>query len=267
MKLLIFIGAWAILVAIGLSFLADYLAAPKIPPVAPAVVSSPPPFLSQISHGSRSLPQIALTFDADMTPSMLRELQTGTVSSWYNREIIDILKRGNLPATLFITGLWAETYPEITKELSQNPLFDIASHSYSHPRFTSKCNALPPIPAWGKDQEFQKSIAILKKITGRSPSLFRFPGGCRNSNDIAMANNYGLTVVDWDVASGDSFNTNLSAMVNTIKTRTQNGSIILFHLNGNRNAPRTVEVLSSVIPFLRQKGFDFVKISDLIKNL
>lgn len=225
------------------------------------------PFISQISHGSRDLPLIALTFDADMTPFMAKELADGKISSWYNQKIVEILIQKNIPATLFLSGMWVETYPEIAASLAKNPLFEIANHSYSHPRFTSACFALPEIPSWGKTGEFEKSQAIFKKITGITPKYFRFPGGCRTDLDIKLANKYGLTVVDWDVASGDSFNRNSPAIINTVKTKTQNGSIILFHFDGQKNSPETSNVLPELIDYLSAKGYIFVNLTDLLFSL
>jgi len=234
------------------------------------LISTPTPvskFISQISHGSRQLPEIALTFDADMTPKMVKELETGQIRSYYNQAITEILNKEQIPATIFISGLWAKRYPEITKELSQNPLFEIGNHSYSHPRFTNKCYALPPVPEWGKDAEFQLSQEALKNIIGFYPQLFRFPGGCHSPQDVELANQYRLTVVDWDASSGDSFNPNLNSVVSNIKKYTQNGSILLFHLNGNKNAPKTAQALELIIPYLRQKNFQFVTVSRLISTL
>ncbi|MCL4384340.1 polysaccharide deacetylase family protein [Patescibacteria group bacterium] len=219
--------------------------------------------LSYVTHGSRHSRKIALTFDADMTPFMVQELQRGEVKSWYNQAIVDYLDKEKIPATIFMAGMWAELYPEVAKSLAQNPLFEIANHSYSHPRFTSACFALPPMPAWGPQGEFEKSQAAIFKATGITPQYFRFPGGCQTKEDIKLANSYGLTVVGWDNASGDSFNSNEPAIINTVETRTQNGSILLFHFHGNRNAPETAKVLPIVIPYLRAKGFEFVKLSDL----
>lgn len=227
-------------------------------------ISEPKKFISYIKNSDRNLPKIALTFDADMTPYMLDELKTGKVKSFYNQKIVEILEKEKVKATIFLAGMWAETYPEISKQLAQNPLFEIANHSYSHPRFTPACFALPPIPKWGRDDEFIKSQESIKKITGITPKFFRFPGGCHSEDDVKMANKYELTVVDWDVASTDSFNDNLPAIINSVKTRTQNGSIILFHFHGNKNAPRTAEALEVVIPYLKQKGFEFVKLSQLV---
>jgi len=224
------------------------------------------PFISQVSHGSRDLPQITLTFDADMSLGMQKELSSGKDNFWYDSKIIEILETKKIPATIFMSGLWAETYPEIALSLATNPLFEIGNHSYSHPRFTSACTALEKIPNWGKEGEYLKSQEIIKKITGITPQYFRFPGGCRSYSDIKQANKHGLTVVDWDVASGDSFNNNRPAIINTVKTKTQNGSIILFHLDGNNMAPLTSEVLPELIDYLQQKGFIFVKLTDLLSS-
>lgn len=220
--------------------------------------------LSNVDHGDRNLKKIALTFDADMTSYMLDELNSGKIKSFYNKEIVDILRQKNIPATIFITGLWAEKYPKVTKELFDDPLFEIANHSYSHPGFTSTCFGLPRIPVWGKDQEFVKSQEAIKKITGIYPKYFRFPGGCRNQSDIDLANKHGLTVVGWDAASNDSFNNNLDSIIHNVETKTQNGSIILFHFNGNKNAPLTAPALLTSIKYLQSKGYQFVKLSELL---
>ena len=45
-----------------------------------------------------------------------------------------------------------------------------------------------------------------------------------------------------------------------IYNRLENGSIILMHNNGEH----TAEALGLIIPALREKGYEFVKVSDLI---
>jgi len=220
---------------------------------------------SYIEHGNQNRPEIALTYDADMTPSMLSKLQSGQVKSWYNQKIIDTLISKKVPATIFLTGMWAESYPDISKSIANNSLFEIANHSYSHPAFTSTCFGLSP--AANKEDEFSKSQQTITQITGVRPTLFRFPGGCKAESDIKLANKYGLTVVGWNDASGDSFNTDRQSIINQIKKNTHNGSIIVFHLHGNRNAPLSGDVLPEVIDYLRNKHFKFVKVSDLIAKL
>lgn len=226
-----------------------------------------PIFNKVVLHGNKKRNEIALSFDADMTPFMKKELETGKVKAFYNKKIIDILEEQQVPATIFIAGLWAEAYPQVTKELSQNPLFEIGNHSYSHFAFSLPCFNLFPINNKLKDEEFSKSQETLKKITGNYPKLFRFPGGCYQESDLALANKYGLTVVHWDVNGRDAFNQEVSKIISSVERETKPGSILVFHLHGDKNAPRTADALPEIITNLREKGFIFIKVSDLISQI
>jgi hypothetical protein len=48
--------------------------------------------VSSFDSGQRSSRLVALTFDADLTPGMLALLHRGSVQSWYNREVIEVLR-------------------------------------------------------------------------------------------------------------------------------------------------------------------------------
>jgi peptidoglycan/xylan/chitin deacetylase (PgdA/CDA1 family) len=204
---------------------------------------------------------VALTFDADMTQGMFNQLKSGQVASWYNKDVIDVLEKDKVPATIFVTGLWAEAYPAVTKELFDNPLFEIGNHSYSHPKFTSDCYNLPAVG--NRDLEFKKGQETLKNITGAYPKLFRFPGGCFLKSDLEIAKKYNLKVIGWDVASGDAFNSNTQSIINRVEHMVKPGSIIVMHLSGGANAPATAKALPEIISYLRSKGFTFVKVSQL----
>jgi len=56
--------------------------------------------------------KIALTFDACMTTGMLKRIASGKDQPLYNPAIVAFLKQEKIQATIFITGLWAEKYPE-----------------------------------------------------------------------------------------------------------------------------------------------------------
>jgi Polysaccharide deacetylase len=109
-------------------------------PVSALVAASPSvrassDLLPSFDHAATNQKIVALTFDADMTPGMLRELKNGKVASWYNEKVIAALRQQQAPATLFLTGLWIETYPDATKQLAADPLFELGNHSYSHGAF------------------------------------------------------------------------------------------------------------------------------------
>ncbi len=230
----------------------------------PSPVSTISAVPKEFSTGPSDKPRVALTFDADMTAGMKRRLDAHLVSSWYNQEVINILEKNQTKATLFLTGMWVEVYPKEAKALAQNPLFEIGSHSYSHPAFHWPCYTLRRIGQNEKGTEIDKTQAILKSI-GVENSLFRFPGGCHSKDDSDLVNSRGISIVNWDVSSTDAFNQNTDRIVKGVVGKVKNGSIVVFHLHGGPNAPKTAPALEQIIPKLKDRGFEFVQVSEFFR--
>ncbi|HYK08415.1 MAG TPA: polysaccharide deacetylase family protein [Candidatus Eisenbacteria bacterium] len=216
------------------------------------------------THGSRDEKEIALTFDADMTPGMQHMLITGSVKSFYDADLISYLEKTHTKATLFMTGLWIESYPKEAKELGKNRLFELASHSYSHGGFSGSCYGLTPIPDEDDIGEILKTQTDLEKIAGVKGKLFRFPGGCYDDYDLKVLSNLGITPVQWDVVAHDGFNPSLEQLENNVLPNVQNGSIIVMHMNGYPNEPETKNAVERIVPELKKKGYHFVKVSELL---
>ena len=212
-----------------------------------------------IFNGNREYKKIALTFDADLTESMLNKS-----ASLYNYEIENILRKNNIKATIFITGLWAEYYEKQLKELANDTLFEIGNHSYSHKSFTHDCFNLKKLGDKHKKEDVLKAQEIIKRITGKYPLLFRFPGGCYSVQDVELVNELGLNIIQWDVISGDAIWKNPDKIIRNVLNKIQNGSIVIMHFTGNKKTPATAESLQKIIDELKKRGFEFVKVSELI---
>lgn len=219
-----------------------------------------------IVHGETTKKIIALTFDADMTPKMLHMLKKKKVTSWYNKKVIDVLEREKVPATLFLTGMWVQTYPEITKELSENPLFEIGNHSYSHPGFSSPCYTLATTTESGDVYQITQTEKLLSHYATHHSMYFRFPGLCYDSEDLKIATNLGYKVIGGDVLGNDGFQKNSESIVNQVVSHATPGSIVVLHMMGGPNAPRTGDALSIIIKNLKKEGYIFVSMSDLLKK-
>lgn len=217
-----------------------------------------------IFHGPRDKKKIAITFDAEMTDGMKADLVSGRVQSSYDKKIIDVLNQTQTKATLFLTGLWIEIYPQVTKELSQNPLFELGSHSYTDSSYYGFCYGLKQLDNTLKIEEIGATEKLLREHAGIDNRLFRFPGGCYTPADVKLVNNADDTVVHWDVSGSDGFNTSAQQIVNNVVDNVQNGSIIVLHMNGAPNVPKTAEALPVIIATLKAKGFEFVKVSELL---
>jgi peptidoglycan/xylan/chitin deacetylase (PgdA/CDA1 family) len=229
-----------------------------------AILETALPLPEVVDHGPRNTKKIAVTFDADMTYGMLDLLHKGEIKSWYNKPIIDYLIEKNTKATIFLSGLWVKAYPKESKQIANNPLFEVGNHSYSHPAFSLNCFGLGFIEDGKDESEVEEAQKIIIKTTGVIPEIFRFPGGCYEKHDLETISKLGLTIVHWDVVGGDGFNFNTQSIIQNVENGTQNGSIMVLHLNNGNLAPKTHEALKEIIPYLKNKGFEFVKVSELI---
>jgi len=217
-----------------------------------------------IFHGPRNKKQIALTFDAEMTDGMRAALLSGSVKSSYDKRIIDTLISTNTKATLFLTGMWIELYPDVVKQLSQNPLFELGSHSYTDSSYSGFCYGLRQLPNTLKIEDIGATEKLLREHAGIDNRLFRFPGGCYTPDDVKLANDANDTVVHWDVVGADGFNTSANQIIKNVVDNVQNGSIIILNMNGFPTAPKTGDALPEIIKQLKAKGFEFVKINELL---
>lgn len=226
-------------------------------------VSDTPPVSPSTLEGEVTSKYVALTFDADMTEGMKKKLESGIVKSWINKEVIEYLENEKIPATIFVTGMWAELYPNELKEMASNGLFEIGNHSYDHPGFSQPCYTLRRVTEAEKKTEVEKTQKIVKEMAGNEPKLFRFPGGCASKKDRELVESFGLKVVDWDLSSTDAFNKSEENIANKVLSRVKDGDDIVFHLHGGPNAPKTAQALKIIVPALRERGFGFKRVSDL----
>jgi peptidoglycan/xylan/chitin deacetylase (PgdA/CDA1 family) len=219
-----------------------------------------------ISNGPRDKKRIAITFDAEMTESMRKAYLSGKVKSSYDKEIVNTLNQTQTKATFFLTGMWIELYPNVTKELATNPLFELGSHSYTDSSYHGFCYGLHVLPNAMKTQNIERTEQLLKQYTGVKNKLFRFPGGCYAAEDIKLVNQVNDIIVHWDIVGGDGFNKNTNQIIHNITDHLQNGSIIVLHVNGAPTAPKTAKALPTIISILKTQGYEFVKVNELLDS-
>lgn len=186
-------------------------------------------------------PQIALSFDA----------------AWGNEDteqILSVLENHDVKVTFFATGGWVESYPEDVKAVLAAG-HDMGNHSENHKNMSQL----------GTDEmksELMKVHEKVKNLTGYEMFLFRPPYGDYSNEVIQTATSLGYYSIQWDVDSLDWKDYGVSSIIDTVTNHKHlgNGSIILCH-NG---AKYTAEALDTLITSLQEKGYELVKISDLI---
>ncbi|MDX2598275.1 MULTISPECIES: polysaccharide deacetylase family protein [Streptomyces] len=232
----------------------------------PAVLTPGPGGLTPVfEHGPRDRGKtVALTFDADMTADEGPRAASG--EHFDNPDLIGTLRTLKVPATVFMTGRWAEQYPAQARSLGHDPQFEVANHSYSHYAFTSDCYGLPTVGADGMRQDVERAYASLREAGVPHPlPYFRFPGGCYDRQALRALSAVGVTAVQWDVVSGDAFATDADAVTKQVLDGVKPGSVVVMHCTRSA-APTTERVVRAVVPELRRQGYRFVKVSELIAD-
>ena len=249
--------------------------APRPAPTASAAPSKPapsrPPTLAPgpagltpvFEHGPRADGKtVALTFDADMTADQGPRAAAG--ERFDNPRLIATLRELKVPATVFMTGRWAEEYPDAARSIGQDPRFEIANHSYSHYAYTDDCYGLPMVSKERMRSDVERAYAAFREAGVRNAMpYFRFPGGCYDKAALGELTATGVTAVQWDVVSGDAFATDADAVARQVLDGVRPGSVVVMHCTRSA-APVTEQAVRQVVPELRRQGYRFVKVSELI---
>lgn len=171
--------------------------------------------------------------------------------------ILDVLEQKGLKkATFFLSSPWAETHPDIVKRIVDSG-YEVGSHGHKHTNYSTL-----------SDEEIRKQIttahSILEKVTGKKPNLIRYPNGDFDKRVLKIADELGYKSIQWDTDSLDWKNPGTSTIVNRVVTKAHPGDIILMHASDS--CQQTHEALPQIIDQLREKGYEFVTVSELLSN-
>ncbi|MFJ8669438.1 polysaccharide deacetylase family protein [Streptomyces sp. NPDC093600] len=205
---------------------------------------------------------VALTFDADMTADQGPRAAAG--ERFDNPALIETLRRLGVDSTVFMTGRWAEEYPDQARSIGNDPRFEIANHSYSHYSFASPCYGLPTVPKKDMAADVRRAFDAFRKAGARNVvPYFRFPGGCYDDEALHALAPARVTAVQWDVVSGDAFAKDGDAVAQQVLDGVKPGSLVVMHCTRSA-APVTEQAIRRIVPELRARGYRFVKVSELM---
>lgn len=198
--------------------------------------------------------QIALTFD------------DGPDEQW-TPQILDILKREQVPATFFIIGQNGQANPGLVKRIVAEG-HDIGNHSYTHPN-------LGEMPGRVTELELTATQRLIESLTDRSTRLFRAPyfgdAEPQTADEVepaAIANRLGYVIAGLRVDPDDWALPGSNAIVERTIEGIENpdsderGQVVLLH-DGGGDRSQTVAALPELIHELRAKGYQFTTVSQL----
>ncbi|SDK57180.1 polysaccharide deacetylase family sporulation protein PdaB [Sediminibacillus albus] len=194
-----------------------------------------------LSKGNDQDPDIALTFNI----------------SWGNEKvepILEQLKKHKAKATFFLSGEWAERHPEIVDKIAEDE-HEIGMLGYRYKSYLSQ-----------EKEQVRKDLTYAKEVFRKlgypETKLLRTPSGHFNKEILAMAEELGFKVIQWNVNPQDWKNPGEQNIIDNILKNTANGDIILLHASDS--VKQTPSALETVLPGLKNKGFHYVTISELI---
>lgn len=192
-------------------------------------------------------------------------------------KILEILDKYNIKATFFVTGPEYQLKNDLLLKIVKSG-HELAIHSYEHNYnyiYASKQNYL---------DDFYKCLNWIKKFTGITPTIYRFPGGSSNTiaskhlikSIIKELNDQGFQHADWNVDTLDSYEKNdqnkiIANTLNAIKKNENNNhyyQTILLH--DDINKPASLKALPNLIEKLIHQGYTFKPLtqnSKIIKHI
>lgn len=170
----------------------------------------------------------------------------------YTDGILRILEQNDIKCTFFAVEFWVEKNPDHAKKIVDAG-HELGTHSKTH-SYMSKLN----------EQEIRdellSSSSVIERVTGKKPTLFRAPYGDYDNLLIDVATDLSLYTIQWDVDSLDWKNLSATEISLRVVNGVKSGSIILCHNNGLH----TAESLPMIFSTLKNRGYTFVPIGELI---
>lgn len=196
--------------------------------------------------GSPDKPVLYLTFDAGY--------ENGCTS-----QILDTLKKHNVPAAFFLVGNYLQTQPDLVKRMADEGHI-VGNHTWSHGDMTK----LTDKAAFA--EELSQVETLYKEITGADmEKYYRPPQGVYSQENLTLAKELGYKTVFWSLAYVDWDNENQPAAeyaFSKLLPRTHNGAVILLHSTSKTNAAILDELLSR----WKDMGYTFAPLSELFES-
>lgn len=173
----------------------------------------------------------------------------------YTGQILDVLKKYNVPAAFFVTGPYLDKEQELVQRMI-NEGHIVGNHTVHHPN-------LPKLISAKKMAE--ELCSLNEKFTaayGMQMKYMRPPEGEYSERLLAVANALGYKTVFWSFAYRDwdpSLQKGSEYAFEQVTPYLHSGAILLLHAVSKDNA----DALEDIIQFAQKEGYKFKNIDEL----
>ncbi|HHY93803.1 MAG TPA: polysaccharide deacetylase family protein [Firmicutes bacterium] len=192
-----------------------------------------------IRWGDQRSGAVALMFNVDWGQECLPDL-------------LDTLKEHRAPATFFVTGTFAERFPDLVRNMAKDGHV-VASHGQSHVHPAQ-------LDAAGLRDHILEGISTLEHILGRPvPRLYAPPYGEAPPSVVEEAARLGLHTILWSVDSLDWQRPSPAELSHRVLGGVRPGALVLMH-----PTPPTLEALPEIIQGIRRAGWQLVTVPQIL---
>lgn len=178
--------------------------------------------------------------------------------------ILDTLKEYDAKATFFTVGQKISGHEDLLQRAA-NEGHEIGTHTWDHAEGSGQGVSLILMSSDERKQEVEKGLQAIKDATGQDASLmFRSPGGNFDASVASDLNGLINAEIGWNIDTGDWKKPGADAIAQRIKSAGP-GEIILMH-DGGGDRSETVAALKQALPKLKEEGYRFVTVSELINS-
>jgi len=228
----------------------------SVPSDMPETADLTPPFhplvtaQKQVKQRKRTTADVS-PLSADAGGQVFLTFDGGATDAGFD-SIVDSLRRYGVRCTFFLTGKFAEKYPQKCHRLLAEG-HEIANHSMNHPNMKN----------FSKDKiaaEIEAAEQAFVRVFGRRGApFFRFPFGAQNKKVEQIVEELGYHPVYWHIDTIDWREDPVNTIIGRVDSKLRRNAVILMHL-GSKNGARA---LDSILDIITGRGYTLARLSDL----
>lgn len=176
-----------------------------------------------------------------------------------------MLRRHEARGTFFVLGQAVEANPDTLLHIKAEG-HEIGNHTYDHPDAGAERDDRK------LREQIERTNRCIERIALTPPRLMRPPYGRDVCRVARLASECGLSpTVLWSIQSWDWEAPPAEQIAGRVLAETRPGAIILLHdgapPHDERTREPTVEALGSILPALREDGYECLTVSELLADV
>ena len=175
--------------------------------------------------------------------------------------VLDVLKSLNATATFFVIGRFAEQSPHLIRRMHEDGHL-IGNHTFDHSRLSMLRGP------WYWQKQIEKTDAVIDKIIGRRPLLFRPPIGIRTPINCPQIRRAGHACVMWTAKANDGIAASKEEILTRLLATAADGDVLLLHDGrepaSRRNPTPTINAIEPLVHAMRQRHLEPAPLDELL---